>query len=299
MLDIYSQAEMTSLYIDYIKINENSGIIKSAKISGSTTILITNEGQDTINISYYDKNGLLKKEVSQFTVKAGEEIKRTVQKKYFVYDEYGRLTVKLDSTNNVFKKTVITTEDNGNITGEEIYDSKNFLRTEISHDYDNLSRLIESNEKEIYEKCKTVKKYTYDSYSNMVSYKLSSTCTDSNYKSLNITFVYRYDSKNNILEKNTLYSDKNFKTESFTYGLNGKVNQSYILTGQDKYTVHLYYYDKSNFLVKQERTEVYGDERKKFTKNLTYDKFGNVLEVTETNEANEQTFKIKYVYDYH
>ena len=84
MLDIYSQAEMTSLYIDYIKINENSGIIKSAKISGSTTILITNEGQDTINISYYDKNGLLKKEVSQFTVKAGEEIKRTVQKKYFV-----------------------------------------------------------------------------------------------------------------------------------------------------------------------------------------------------------------------
>jgi len=290
---------MTSTFIDYVKINENSTKIKSAKIYKSSTIIFSKDGEDTVNISFYDNNGLLKKEQNKFVLKTGSENKQTIQKTYFIYDEFRNIAQKLDSVNNTYKKIIISYEDDGSISREEIYDSKDNKLKVISHEYDNLLRLIESTEKDIDASCKTTKKYAYDSYNNMASYKLTSTCKDSMYKSLNITFIYKYDNKNNVIEKNTLYSDKNFKTEFFKYGSNGKCSQTNILVGQDKYTVILHYYDKTNFLVKQERSEVNGEEKKNFIKTFTNDQYGNLLEIKETNEKGEHTLIIKYVYEYY
>ena len=46
-----SQAEMTSLYNEYMKINENSKRIKDAKIKKSISIITTIDKPDTLNIN--------------------------------------------------------------------------------------------------------------------------------------------------------------------------------------------------------------------------------------------------------
>jgi len=296
---LHSQAEMTPVYNEYIKINENSKKIKNAKIKKSISIITTKDRTDTLNISYYDVNGNLVNELNSVIISTSAEIKKVYQKLNFKYDEYARVIEKIDSSGDEIKRKVLHYEDDGTLSGEEIFDSKGELIKELSHEYDQLSRLIETTEKDNFFKCKTIKKYIYDSYNNMAKYVLSSNCTDSASRAVNITYVYKYDKKSNIIEKNSYFSSKNFKTESFTYGANGKIYQSYMITGTEIYTLNLYFYDGSNFLTKIEKTEVNGEDKKKFIIFYKNDKFGNVLEIRELTLTGVQNYVLKYEYEYY
>lgn len=293
------QGEMTSVYNEYVKINENAKRIKDAKIRRSVSIITTKDRTDTLNTSYYDINGNLTNELNSVIVSTIDESKKIYQKSTFKYDEYSRVIEKIDSSGNEVKKKVLHYEEDGTLSGEDIYDWKGELIKEISHEYDPLSRLIETAEKNSSAKCRTIKKYTYDSYNNMAKYVLSSNCTDSASKSVNITYVYKYDSRSNIIEKNSYFSSKSFKTEKFTYGANGKVYQSYVITGPEIYTLNLYFYDNSNLLTKIEKSEVNGEDNKKFLIFYKNDKFGNVIEIRELTVTGVQSYVLKYEYEYY
>lgn len=296
---VFSQAEMTSVYNEYVKINENAKKLKDAKIKKSISIISTKESTDTLNISYYDINGNLVNEMNSVIVSSSVESKKIYQKSAYKYDEQFRVLEKFDSTSGEVRRKVLHYEADGTLSAEEIYNSKGELIKESSHEYDQLSRLIETTEKDNLAKCRTDKKYAYDSYNNMAKYVLSSNCNDSASKSLNITYVYKYDNKSNIIEKNTYFSSKNFKTESFTYGSNGKLYQSYIITGPEIYTLSLYFYDNSNFLTKIDKTEVNGSEKTKYLVFYKNDKFGNVLEIRELTVTGAQSYVLRYEYEYY
>jgi hypothetical protein len=295
----FSQAEMTPVYNDYYRINENSKKIKDAKIRKCTSLIITKDNTDTLDISYYDINGSLKSETKIVIVSNNADAKKLYQRYTFKYDENGRVLEKIDSTGDIVKRIVLSYEQDGTLSSEEVMNSRGEVIKDISHDYDELSRLIESTEKDREAKCKTVKKYAYDSYNNMAKYSLSSNCTDSLSKALDITYVYKYDNKSNIIEKNSYFSSKSFKTESFKYGANGKVSQSYVIMGNDNYTQSLYFYDNLNYLIKIEKTDVNGTVTKKSLVFYTNDKFGNVLEIRELSLTGVQYFLIKYEYEYY
>jgi hypothetical protein len=293
-----AQGEMTSVYNEYYRINENSKKIKDARIKKSVSLIITKDRTDTLNISYYDINGNLVNEMNKIVVSTTVESKIIYQKYSYKYDELNRVAEKIDSSGGSVIRKVISYEEDGTLSAEDILNSKGEVIKEISHEYDQLARLIESTENDNIAKCKTVKKYTYDSYNNLAKYVLSSNCTDSLSKAVNITYVYKYDNKSNIIEKNSYFSSTSFKTETFTYGANGKVSKSYVITGNEVYTNNVYFYDNSNFLTKIEINEVNGEDKKKFLRFYTNDKFGNVIEIRELTLTGTQIYLMKYEYEF-
>lgn len=296
---IYAQAEKPAIFYDYYKINENAPKIKSSKIQKATTVLASNEVEDTVNIAFYDANGYLIENNSLYKIISNGEMKNIYLKNTYLYDEYGKLISKTDTSASSYKKISLSYEDNGNLEEELVLDSKGTKIKRISHEYDDLARLIESVEKDLPGDCKVTKKYAYDSYSNMAKYSMNNTCKDADINSLDISYVYKYDKQGNILEKNTLYPAGGYRTEQFTYSVNGLLTQNYVITGTDIYTVFLYTYDKNNTISKVERTEVSGLERKKYSQVFKYDKNGNILEKQELSEDGKLIYKNKYYYEFY
>lgn len=294
---LYSQSERPGLYNDYIKINENAKKIKDAKISKRTSILIGGSGNDTTSVMLYDMNGNLSKSTT-LTENITDMDSRVFYLKYwYKYDGNGKLVERIDSTGGQFRKTKLSYDDMGNIVKEEMWDGFNNVLMEKSHEYDNLGRLIESSEKNIAGNCRIVKQYAYDSYNNMAKYNIKNSCDAS--KNQVLTYVYKYDKRSNIIEKNSLSAASNYRTESFSYGINGNLTQSYIITGDGRYTLSVYHYDKSNVKAKVERTDVNNGEKKKYTELYSYDNFGNILEIKELDEEGNQTFVTKYIYEFY
>jgi hypothetical protein len=297
--DTFPQAEQPTVYYDYFKINENAAKIKSAKIKKITTLLINKDAQDTVNIAYYDQNGFVIENNSLYKIISNGEIKNIYLKNTYLYDEFGKLIDKTDTSNTSFRKISLNYEDNGNLAAETVFDSKGNKTKKITYEYDDLARLIESDERDLLGDCKITKKYAYDSYNHMAKYSMTNTCKDADLKSMDITYVYKYDKKSNILEKNTLYPAGGYRTEQFTYGTNGLLSQNYVITGTDIYTNYIYSYDKSNLLIRIDRTEVNGLVRKKFYQIYKYDNFGNVLDKQEFTEDNSLIYLNKFIYEFY
>lgn len=297
--DIFSQEEQATIYYDYFKINENAKKIKDAKINKATTILITKESEDTVNIAYYDGNGYINENYSLYKIISNSEIKSIYMKNTYLYDEYGKLINKTDTSGTTYKKISLNYEDNGNLAEEIVQDSRGNKIKKITHEYDDLARLIETEEKDITGDCKIIKKYAYDSYSHIANYSMKNNCKVADIKILDISYVYKYDKLSNIIEKNTLYPAGGYRTEQFTYGINGQLTQNYVITGNDIYTVYLYTYEKNKMVTKIERTEVNGLIRKKYSQLFKYDKYGNILEKQELGEDGKQIYMNKYYYEFY
>jgi len=297
--DCVSQAEQPTFYYDYFKINENAGKVKSSKIKKVTTLLINKDSQDTVNIAYYDTNGYVIENNSLYKIISNGVVKNIYLRNNYFYDVYGKLIEKTDTSNSSFRKISISYEDNGNLSEEIVFDSKGSKLKKIAYEYDDLARLIESVEKNIENDCKIIKKYTYDSYSHMARYTMQNNCKDADLKAMDITYVYKYDKQSNIIEKNTLYPAGGYRTEQFTYGINGMVTKNYVITGNDIFTVFLYTYDNSNLVTVIDRTEVSGFVRKKYSQLFKYDKSGNILEKQELAEDGLQIYMNKYIYEFY
>jgi len=297
---LFSQAELPQLYKDFVKINENAKKIKDSKISKCSIILIGTSMQDTTSTRFYDMNGNLSKEISLSENVSDMDSRLFYNRFLYKYDGNGRLLEKIDSTNGQFRKTILAYSDLGDIVKEEIRDAFGNTLIEVSNEYDNLGRLIESSEKNVAGNCKIIKQYAYDSYNNMAKYSVKNNCEPG--KNHVLTYVYKYDKRSNIIEKNLLNpvtSASSYRTESYTYSVNGNLTQSYIITGEGQYTISVFTYDKANVKVKAERTEVNGTDQSKFTELYTYDIHGNIMEIKEIDETGTQVFLTRYVYEFY
>ncbi len=296
-LDSFSQAETPLIYRQYLNLNKNSKKIKEAKIQKSVEVITANSKTDTAAIYYFDNMGNIIQELIRMPDTTSKENKYFYLNYSYKYDKDNRLIEKIDSTNNILKKTELEYDDNGTITKEVEYDSKYKRIREISYDYDALLRLIESTEINTTDKIITT--YAYDSYSNMTKVNIKNSSGDAGSKSGNSTYVYKYDNKDNIIEKQTLIPGGGYKTETFKYDSKGVLTESYEISGRDTYTEFIYYYDKSFNKIKVEKTETSGDNKSSYTELISYDNFGNVIEDQNKGSNSEIISGTKYFYEYY
>jgi len=293
---IYCQAEYPKVFIDYVKINESSKKIKDAKIRKCTEIKTANNRQDTMKTLYYDDNGnLLQKyllaEASNFSDGDYGYIS------YFYLYNNGILVQKIDSSNGEALKTIISYDEFGNISKEEIKAHNEIIR-EISYEYDNLSRLIESVEKDLVQNCKTTQRYDYDSYNNLAKLSVKSSCSGIGSNLNATTCSYKYDSKYNIIEKRTTYPTGSYKIESFKYE-KGSLIESYASSNKEAYIKYVYFNDAASNSIKVEETEVIREIFTKYTRLLKYDKYGNLLEEQYTGPDGKEIYTRKNIYEYY
>jgi hypothetical protein len=291
------QAEYPAVVNNYLKINDNSKKINASNIRKCTELMLVKGRQDTLKINYYDKAGNLSQQYL-YLVAAGDKAGIDYHNSFYLYGKDGRLMQKIDSSSNEIKRIVISYDDVGNISKEEVK-SKNEVIKEISYEYDNLSRLIESTEKDLIGSCKIVEQYAYDSYNNLAKLTVKNSCNNSISKSLVTTISYKYDAKYNIIEKQSAFPSGGFKNETFKYDAKGLLVESYESTGPDSYNKVIYEHDIPNGIVKSEKTEVVGEVQTRFNQVFKYDKNGNLLEEKYSGPKGEEIYTRKNIYEYY
>lgn len=295
---LYSQVELPALIKQYVKINENTKKIKDAKIRRITELADTKGRQDTVRINAYDINGNLvyEKIVSLASNANDKDIKFSYT---YQYDGTGKLIKKIDSTGKFVKSIQLNYDDIGNIIQEQEFNNNNMVIREAGYEYDELSRLIESKELNILYDCKSNIKYAYDSYNNLVNMKVERSCKDGATEKSNYKYVYNYDKKGNVIEKQTLLTGKSYKIEKFKYDSNGNLVESKEELSKDSYKEYEYSYDLKNQRYRIDRKEVYGAEIKQFSEQLKYDDKGNLIE-DKYADADGNTISVhSYYYEYY
>lgn len=295
---IYSQAEFPKVVLDYVKINDNSKQIKGSKIRKCIEVRLVNNTVDTMKILYYDNNGnLLQQFIADETTKDADDYKKSYFNYFYLYDNTGRLIQKIDSSAGGGIKFYLSYDEIGNISSEAVK-SRNEVIREVTFEYDQLSRLIESKDKDMVEGCKTIESYSYDSYNNLAKLIYKTSCSQS-LKPPSTTYIYKYDQKANIIEKQTSQSAGGYKTEMFKYGEKGRLTESYVSTGKDSYTKYVYYNDIPNNTVKVEKTVVEGDASSKSSQFLKYDNYGNLIEEQYIGPGGKDIYTKKNIYEFY
>lgn len=296
---IYAQAEKTHVYDEFVKINEGAKSVKDAKIKKCTDIHIVNNVQDTLHIAYYDNTGNLTKEFIQ-----GIDTTRKDYKYYFfnfsyIYDKDGKLTDKLDSTWQETIHKIVYYDDLSSITKVEAYLGKNKLFKEINYEYDDLVRLIESNEVNYNMSCKVNIKYAYDSYNGLAKVIEKNYCKDPEGRAKESLFTYKYDKNNNIVEKYSNVPGIGLKTETFKYDTKGHVTDGYYSNSKEEYTEFINTYDAKFNKIKVDKNVVIGEKINKYTVNLKYDNFGNFLEEQTVDASGSVVSARKLIYEFY
>jgi len=293
---LFAQAEYPRAIKTYLKINDNAKNIKQSKISGVTEILQTQSKEDTIKSLLYDKDGYLLKEITKVDTsfeKKGEYITR---KYYFVYNNFKLLTEKVDSSSSMTKKYYMKYDEFYNITEEQMFVNSK-LTQNYEYEFDDLSRLIESTQKDMINDCKIIETYVYDSYNNLVKVSSKNKCIPGEDKPIETKYNYTYDKEYRILEKRTNASSGEYKTETFTYTAEGKPETSYEITGNDTYISRKYIYDNNSVRIK--KIETIGELSTNSDILIKYDNSGNRLIEEYYDPAGKLLFTYKFVYNYY
>ncbi|RPI18775.1 MAG: hypothetical protein EHM58_03965 [Ignavibacteriae bacterium] len=298
VLSAFSQAEIPVVYKDYVNFNENSKRIKEAKIHVRTEVSQVEGKQDTLRVCWFDAGGNLAKEYRYSKVNGKDTL--PVKNNYsYVYGTNGMLIQKIDSSGAEVVKFNIYYDDIGTITQEREYNAKGKKVREVNYEYDDLSRLVEANEVNYIDNCKTTALYEYDSYNNVAKHTLKKSCPGSESVTSAYQYFYKYDNKYNIIEKQSIFPDKTFKTETFQYDNNGNIVKSYESISKDEYNEYAYYYDKLNNRIKTEKKEVTGLFYKSYTEETTYDEKGALIETRITGPDEKVVLTKKFVYEYY
>lgn len=292
----FAQAEFPRIIKTYIKINDNVKLIKDAKIKKCIEILYIEKRQDTIKVSEFDAEGYILNEISKIDT-SKQNIGEYITKNYsYVYNNFKLLTEKVDSTLPTLKKYYLKYDEFYNITDEELF-IQNKLVQKYSYEYDDLSRLIEAAQKDIAYDCKIIELYDYNSYNNLVKLVVKNKCIQGEGKPLETKYNYTYDNSYRILEKKTIATSGEYKTETFTYTANGKPESAYEITGKDSYIKRKYTYEKNN--VRIQKTEVKDELSTSSDVLITYDKFGNRLEEEYFDPNSKLIYTYKFIYTYY
>ena len=294
----FSQAEMPELYNNFIKINDNARKIKAAKIKLYAEIMSAGGKDDTLNIYQYDTNGILIKRLIENTDTTRKENKTFYENYNYIYKD-GRLIQRIDTINGDIWKTILYYDDLGNISKEEIY-FRTKLAMDMNYDYDELGRLIESDEVNYYQSCKIVEKYAYDSYNNMAKRNIKNDCKDLEGKANEYKFAYKYDKKSNIIEKQSTYPSGGYNTEQFKYDPKGNMTEYYESNSKNEYSEAIYTYDpKTNTKLKGDRKEVIGGFTTLYAEKFIFDNKGNLIEDQNFNPNGELMLSKKYYYEFY
>lgn len=293
-----AQAEFPDVIKKFVQINDKSKQIQKAKINKTTQVSVSKNSEDTIYVYSYDSNGKILKEY-YFEEDSSKGPKTTFKDIHtYEYDSSGRVIQKIDSTGGTVVKTKIEYEDNGNISGENVY-SNETLALEETFDYDDLSRLVECSGKNYSEDCKFVLNYVYDSYNNLAKIKSKSNCASASNSVNEVSFMLGYDKHGNIVSKNTISPNGLMKVETFKYDNKDKLFQSYESTPKEGYTEKYYTYDSLKNLVRIDISNVLGENIIKYSRTMKYDSNGNISEIQYLGNKNELINTIKYYYEYY
>jgi hypothetical protein len=298
LTSLYSQAEFPRVVMDYQRINDNAKQIRESKIRKCVEVKLVNNVADTMKILYFDNNGnLLQQFIADESTKDADDYKKSYFNYFYLYDITGKLIQKIDSSGGNVLKFTLSYDDVGNISGEEVKSHNEVIR-EVTFEYDQLSRLIESKEKDIIQGCKTTETYSYDSYNNLAKLIYKTSCSQST-KAPSTTYIYKYDQKSNIIEKQTSLSAGGFKTEMFKYGDKGRLTETYITTGKDSYIKYVYTNDIANNTIKIEKTVGDGEVTATSMQVLRYDKFWNLIEEQSIAPNGKELYTKKNIYEFY
>jgi hypothetical protein len=292
----FAQAEYPRAIKTYLKINDNAKNIKQAKISGVTEILQTPGKEDTIKSMLYDTDGYILKEITKVDTsfeKKGEFITR---KYYYIYNNFKLLTEKVDSSSSMTKKYIMKYDELYNITDEQVFVNSKQVQN-YEYEYDDLSRLIETAQKDITNDCKITETYVYDSYNNLVKITSKNKCIPGEDKPIETKYNYTYDKEYRILEKRTNASSGELKTETFTYTADGKPETSYEITGRDSYISRKYIYENGTVRIK--KIETIGELSTSSDILIKYDKAGNRMLEEYYDAGGKLMYSYKFVYNYY
>lgn len=294
---VFAQAEYPRVVKDFLRINNDSKMIKDAKISLSTEIFQNNGNEDTLRIKVYDTDGYLLSEFSKTDTTIDSRGEYLIRKFNYIYNKNKLLTEKVDSSGNLPVKSYLKYDELYNVTDEEVFIQNKKVKN-YSYEYDDLSRLIESEQKDLVNGCKITETYVYDSYNNLVKLKIQNKCDPLEKKPSENSYNYKYDEQYRILEKRTVTSNGSSRTETFTYTNEGKPESSYIIMGPDSYISTKYTYDKDNS-VRIVRTESVDGKIKSSDVVIKYDKFGNRLLEEYYDANNKLVYSYRFLYSYY
>lgn len=294
---LFAQAEYPRVIKDFIRINDNAKMLKDAKIRGSIEIFQNNGIDDTLRITSYDMDGYLLSEFSKTDTTHDGRGEYSIRKNSYIYNKNKLLTERIDSSGNLPVKSYLKYDELYNITDEEVYIQNKQVKN-YSYEYDDLSRLIESVQKDIAGDCKITETYIYDSYNNLVKQKIQNKCSPSEKKPAENSYNYKYDEQYRILEKRTLESTGSSRTETFTYNAEGKPESSYRIIGAESYINTKYIYDKDNS-VRIEKTETFEGKTRSSNVVIKYDKSGNRLMEEYYDANNKLVYNYRFIYSYY
>lgn len=294
--DCFAQAEFPRAIRTYIKINENAPQVKKSRISKSTEILVLPGSEDTMKVTYYDPDGYILTETSLVDTSTGKKGEFITRKYYFVYNNYKLLTEKIDSTSANTKKYYLKYDEFYNVTEEQLF-VQNKQVQKFEYEYDDLSRLTESEMRDILNDCKVMETYDYDSYNNLVRVTVRNKCIPGEDKPIETKYNYTYDKEYRILEKKTIATSGEYKTETFTYTTEGKPETSYEITGKDTYITRKYIYENNTVRIK--KTETIGELTSTSDILIKYDKNGNRILEEYYDPAGKVLYSYKFVYNYY
>ena len=294
---VFAQAEYPRVVKDFLRINNDFKMIKDARIRISVEIFQNNGKEDTLRLRTYDTDGYLLSEFSKTDTTEDNRGEYLTRKFSFIYNKNKLVTEKIDSSGSLPVKSYLKYDELYNVTDEEVYVQNKQVKN-YSYEYDDLSRLIESEQKDLLNDCKITETYIYDSYNNLVKQKIQNKCDPLEKKPSENSYNYKYDEQYRILEKRTVASSGSSKTETFTYSADGKPESSYSILGPDSYISTKYSYEKDNS-VKILRNESIGDKQKAVNVVIKYDKFGNRLLEEYFDSNNKLIYSYKFIYTYY
>ncbi len=292
----FSQAEYPRSVKTYLKINDNAKLIKQSKISISTEVLLSGGREDTLRVSFYDQDGYILKEISKIDTSAEKKGEFITRNYSYVYNNFKLLTEKVDSSYASPKKYYLKYDEFYNITDEEVF-VNNKLVQKYEYEYDDLSRLIETTQKDVIYDCKIIDTYDYDSYNNLVKVISKNRCIQGENKPLETKYNYTYDKDYRILEKRTNSTSGEVKTETFTYTADGKPESSYEITGRDSYISRKYTYENNNIRIK--KIETIGELSTGSDILIKFDKAGNRILEEYFDPSGKLLYSYKFVYNYY
>lgn len=294
--DCFAQAEYPRSVKIYLKINDGAKQIKQSKISISTEILVSGGREDTLKVSLYDQDGYILKELSKVDTSAEKKGEYITRNYSYVYNGYKLLTEKIDSSFASPKKYILKYDEFYNITDEEVFVNNKPVQ-KYEYEYDDLSRLIETTQKDLVYDCKIIDTYDYDSYNNLVKVISKNRCIQGESKPLETRYNYTYDKDYRILEKRTNSTSGEVKTETFTYTSDGKPESSYEITGKDSYTSKKYTYENNSIRIK--KIETIGELSISSDILIKLDKAGNRVLEEYFDPSGKLLYSYKFQYNYY
>ncbi|MBR7142210.1 MAG: RHS repeat protein [Clostridia bacterium] len=266
----------------------------------------------------YNGKGLLLEEKNEVM---GEEFGYTHTIAY-VYDNYGNLTEKLettsDSNGNTDKDTVIYTRDNrGNVIKEVHTDIDGWVTT-TTCTYDDLDNLLKKEEAFVGDHGTSLRThvFSYNSQGKLTEEALTYTTNFGRKITVNSNATYIYDDNGHLIKKvegageTTTYAYDRYgnvaeKVETnldgstfmwtYTYDRNGKLLKEGAMAFQGFGFTNSYVYDRQGNLTKKVKASFNANDLVN-TNTSTYDGYGNLIKsVTETAGGDVTT--VEYTYD--